>query len=56
MSMDERERFTTGALLATTLVAWFAAFLAIFNDSNWIGGGVCLLAAAVALAALRRGM
>jgi hypothetical protein len=48
------DRFTTGALLATVLGAWFAAFLAIFDDRNWIGGGLCLLAAAVALSAPHR--
>jgi hypothetical protein len=46
--------FANGALLVTTLAAWLVALLAIVNDRNWVGGGVCLLAAAVALSALRR--
>lgn len=36
----------------TGFAAWGIALLAVLNDGNWIGAGVCLAAAAIAFGRL----
>lgn len=40
--------------IITGLASWFIALLALVNDYNWVGVGVCLAAAAIAFGSLSR--
>lgn len=48
-----QDRGTIG-LIVTGLASWFVALITFLNDSNSIGAGVCLIAAAIAFGALPR--